>query len=341
MQHEGRGPLRFFPERTRHGQRGGQGIQKPGVFRRRADRHAEEPCVEMLLLGEGADGDALMEQTLGQFGSRHGSLIEPQEEEVRGARIDVKPELGQFVAQPRSLAVDQLDALPGVLFIGQQHGRGLLRQNVHRPGKDLAPDLLGHRRRGHGKAQAQAGDRVELRERTHDDHVRGRPPGQRLIAGHEIGKGLVDHEGGRGMPGGKGQQQGVVQRPARGIVGLPQEHQLAATKLRFQGRPIEGKAVAFLERPEAHFAARWDGSCWDGSCWDGSCTAIPVLALRGSSTTAAPTGAGRPDRRGIVGVRRDGNHRASEGQGPSQGVENFRRAVTDDDFIGRDLVSVS
>ena len=83
----------------------------------------------MLLLRERPDGDALAQQPLGQLRGPHRGMIEPHEQEIGDTWIDVEPrQLGQFLAQPLSLAVDQDNAPPRVLLVGQQGGRSLLRR---------------------------------------------------------------------------------------------------------------------------------------------------------------------------------------------------------------------
>ena len=183
------------------------------------------------------------------------------------------------------------------VFVRQEgHGR-LLCQDVHRPGWNLVPDAARHGGTCHGKTQSQAGDGVELSQRTHNNQVLRFPFGQGPIAADEIGKCLIDHEHGRGVPRGNGAEQARVESHAGRIVRLTEQHDLRSAKLGFQGMPVEGELAALPEFQKPHFTA------------------------------------GRPESCRIVAVRGNGNQGTIQRQSPRQGKEDIGRSVADDDLL--------
>ena len=106
------------------------------------------------------------------------AAIQSHQKKVRDAGIDVQPGQLRQLPRPAGAARWSTRAMLRRAYSSsakQGHGR-LLRQDVHRPGRNLARGSAGPRRAaGHGKAQPQPGDRVELRQRADDDHV-GRQP---------------------------------------------------------------------------------------------------------------------------------------------------------------------
>jgi hypothetical protein len=163
LDHQGGCPTGLHPRGARRPQLRSQSLAEPRVLVLRAYGDAEEPLVKMLVRGECPDGDPLAEQTLGQFRCRPTGATKPHQQEVRHAGVDHQPrKLRQCLAQPVPLSIDQGDSPPGIVVIGQEGHRCLLRQEVHRPWRNLAPDATGESRIGHGVTQPQTRDCIEL-----------------------------------------------------------------------------------------------------------------------------------------------------------------------------------
>ena len=153
-------------------QDGGQGLAQPIVLRRRAHGNPEESLVQILPRAERPDRNAVLQQAVRQLQSVHTRAIQPHQQKVRHAGVDVQSrDPHECFGQPATLAVHQRHGPPGVVVVSQQgHGR-LLRQNADRPRRNLTTDSPNRRCIRDGEAQPQTRNRVEFRQRTHDDAV--------------------------------------------------------------------------------------------------------------------------------------------------------------------------
>ena len=106
-----------------------QGIAKPLVFCRRPHGEAKESLVQVLRRVEGANGDALPQQSLGQGRRGQVAPIQPRQEKIRRARIDV---------QPRQLP-HSLDQLPPLGGQRRRPSAGRSRCRPTRPRPPLGP----------------------------------------------------------------------------------------------------------------------------------------------------------------------------------------------------------
>ena len=149
-------------------------------------------------------------------------------------------------------------------------------------GVSCRADLPGDVLIGHGVAQSQPRNRVELGERADDDDVCRRPDscvnrrgqsdfradasrrgpkigdipvvGQRDVAVEEIGECFINDEQRRRSACRQRPELPAVEGQSGGIVGLSQHHEFPAVQLVFQGGEVEDEAGTLVERQQGHGA---------------------------------------------------------------------------------------